>query len=251
MLHTESTVKIYHTKEYSRFNMINGNRQIVALTVKKIMRDIAHGLDVLRYCPIIVEEKKGRLDIIDGQHRFYVARKMKSTIWYVLAEKFEIQDIAKINSNTQNWKPKDFIHSFIQQGNKEYEVLQKFVDEYNLPLSISIKLLQTGLGNVNKGLDENPREQFQKGKFQAKELKTATLLAKYLYQFVEFPGYKNSLFIAAISKIMMAQVCDMVDLVAKFKKDPSKLEKQDSAKAYLTSLENIYNIGNHKRRVIF
>lgn len=251
MQHTESAIKIYHTKDYSRFNMINGNRQIVELTVKKIMSDMASGLDVLRYCPIIVEEKNGRLNIIDGQHRFYVARKKKSTVWYILAENFAITDIAKMNSNSQGWKAKDFIHSYIQQGNPNYQMLQKFIDDYSLPLAVCIKLLATGTAIGTHGLDERPKENFEKGKFVVKELEKARLTAKFVYQFSEFPGFRNGNFIQALCKIQEARVCDLDDLIKKFKKDPTRLERQGTAKEYLTALENIYNIGAHTRRVIF
>lgn len=82
MNHVESSIKIYFTREYSLFNMLQGNRELNNAKIKRIKFDIMGGLDVLRYCPILVIENKqtGRLDIIDGQHRFWVAKEMKSKV---------------------------------------------------------------------------------------------------------------------------------------------------------------------------
>ena len=251
MQHTESSIKIYHTKEYSRFNMITGNRQLVQLTIKKIMTDIENGLDILRYCPIICEEKGGRLNIVDGQHRFYVARKIKSTVWYIIAEPFEVSDIAKINSNSQKWKAKDFIDSFITQGNKEYGILQDFMDKYNFPLSLSMLLLSRGLLKSDGGVKETPKDDFQKGMFKVMHAEKANEIAMLAHQFIEFPGYKSGSFVVALCKIMAADVCNIDDLVRKFKKDPTRLTKQRGTKEYLTNLEVIYNVGAHTRLVIF
>ena len=77
MTHNESSIKIYHSKDYSLFRMINGNRQLDERKIKRIIKDISDGLDVLRYCPILVKVNGDQLDIIDGQHRYYVSRKLK------------------------------------------------------------------------------------------------------------------------------------------------------------------------------
>lgn len=76
MTHTEATVKIYHTSQYSLFKMINGNRQLNEPKIKKIIAEIQSGNDMLKYYPVQVKENNGRLDILDGQHRFYICKKV-------------------------------------------------------------------------------------------------------------------------------------------------------------------------------
>lgn len=87
MQHVESTIKVCYTKEYARFRMIQGNRQLNNAKIKRIEKDISNGLDVLRYCPILVNENaKGQLDIIEALCRIMNAGKIKPvTLW----EKYE------------------------------------------------------------------------------------------------------------------------------------------------------------------
>src|SRR3990167_9828888 len=107
MNHLESNIKIYFTRDYSIFKNIAGNRLLNENKINKIIYEIKNGLDVLSYCPIIVDED---MRVIDGQHRLYIARKLQSNIWYVISKKkLSILDIAKVNTNTERWKLKDFI----------------------------------------------------------------------------------------------------------------------------------------------
>ncbi len=183
MQHTESSIKIYHTKEYARFRMITGNRQLNELKIRHIMKDINGGLDVLRYCTILIKEVKGILEIIDGQHRFYFSKKMKGGVWYILAEDMSLMDIAKINSNTEKWKDKDFINCYVQLGNKHYLQLQEFIDTYGFPISVSLTMLSRGYMVGEGGGTRNSRHRFRSGAFEVQELQKATDLAESDFSF--------------------------------------------------------------------
>ena len=252
MQHIESSVRIYHTREYARFNLINGNRQLNESKIKKLKRDIVAGLDMLRYCPVIVVENKNRLDIIDGQHRFFVARSLKLSIWYVIADPLELTDIAKVNNNTEKWKPKDYINCFVQNDNENYKELQEFMDRHRLPLSVCLKLL-SGRMVTNTGTGNSEGEAFKSGYFKVepKARASAEAIAQLCEKFASFDGHKSRPFITALSMIVTAGKCNVDDLIAKFTKDPSRLIKQVNHKEYLVNLETIYNIGAHQRRVIF
>ena len=144
MIHTESSIKIYHTNEYGRFRIIQGNRQLNESKINKIRSDIEDGIDFLKYCPIIVVENDGRLDIIDGQHRFYVAKQICSRVWYIIAQATSLYEIAKVNSNTEKWKDRDFINCYVQNGNEHYATLAKFREHTGFPVTICLKLLTKG-----------------------------------------------------------------------------------------------------------
>lgn len=251
LTHTPSAVEIFHSKEYARFNMISGNRELNELKIKRIKRDIQSGLNVLMYCPIICEEKNGRLNIIDGQHRFWVAKELKSQVWYVLAKNIQLMDIAKMNSNTEKWKNQDFINCFVQQGNKHYIELRDFMEEYGFPVSVSVKLLKDGHITADGSGGGSDVQAFQSGRFEATSSDKAFHMANCIKQFDQFEFYKARPFAIAISRIVTAAVCDFDMLVAKFKKDPSKLTKQGTWKDYLVQLEAIYNLGLHTRKTIF
>lgn len=251
MKHVESSIQIYFTKEYSSFRMINGNRQLNQSKINRIKEDIQNGIDVLKYCPILCVENKNKLDIIDGQHRFWVAKELKSCVWYILVNGFTLQDIAKINSNTEKWKNADYINCYIQQGNKHYELVQEFMDTYGAPLSVTLRLLGFGKVGKDKGVNENVSLDFKRGMFIVNHEEYARQFMDSVMEFKQFPGCSTRPFIIAIDMIIAAGKCDFDELVQKFKADPSKLLKRDSAKEYLNNLEEIYNKGKKVRKTIY
>lgn len=251
MNHTESSVKIFFTREYGTFRIINGNRQLSEAKIKRIRKDINSGLDVLKYCPIIVVEKGGHLDIIDGQHRFYVAKQLGSHVWYIIADELTLQEIAKINSNTEKWKDADFINCYVQLGNKNYEQLQAFMDETGFPLSISLNLLSYGTAVRNAGLRTEAKNAFRGGQYVVKEYEAAMALAREVLKFKSFRGHNSGHFIEAISRIVSSGKIDLDDIHSKWEENKELLKKQSTAKDYLVALEIIANKGAKIRRVIY
>ena len=230
MKHVESSIKVFFTSEYSRFNMINGNRQLNNAKINRIKKDILQGLDVLRFCPILVIENGDRLDIIDGRHRFYVARSMQSKVWYILVEKFSLVEIAKINSNTEKWNSNDFINCYIQQNNQHYLKLREFMEEHGLPLSVSQRLLANGKITSDSGMDARTADAFKRGKFEVKCLSEAEKFINSVKLFNNFCSWNSRHFLIAIETILKADKCDFVELVDKFKASPDDLKKRNSVK---------------------
>jgi hypothetical protein len=251
MEHREASVQIFFCSDYARFKMINGNRQLNDAKIKRIIRDINDGIDVLKYYPIQVREKGDRLEIIDGQHRFYISKRLGRPVFYILMkEDRNLPDIAKINSNTEKWNTKDFINCYVQLGNPHYQQLQDFMDRYNFSASVSMKLLYFGnpsteLRSVNVG------HLFQRGEFEVKFLQEAVDMAELCQMFEQFPNWRDKHFISAIYRIQEAKKIDIKELVSKFKSNPDKITRQASFKEYIFSLEQLFNIGKHSRVVIY
>jgi hypothetical protein len=235
--------------------MEEGNRELNERKIKRIQRDIMAGIDVLQYFPILVQEKKGKkpeddiLLIKDGQHRFYVARKMQKPVHYiVVSNPLSLHAIAKINSNTERWKYKDFINCYTQQDNEHYKALHDFQQKSGLPTTICLHLLARGTIS-DSGFAAT--EVFQSGQFKVEKLEEAQRVIDMCRKFQKFPHWKDRKFIVAICKILQAGKCDIDELVEKFEKDPQQLEKQHGYKEYLSNLEIIYNKNARHRRVIY
>jgi hypothetical protein len=247
--HTESKVKIFFTKDYDRFIRMNGNRKLNKAKIKRIETDIENGLDVLKYCPVIVAEKDGKLEIIDGQHRFAVAKDLGSHVWYVVAEELSLMEIAKVNSNTEKWKNADFIHCYASQGNVHYQQVQQFMEKYGFPLSVTLALLTKGAIMSDGGNDV--KKDFQGGVFEVKDLEAAEQVADTVMRFDGFSGAKSRTFVVAICKILTANKVEIGDVIEAYLRNQDKLQMQGSWKNYLVNLESILNIGKQNRRVIF
>lgn len=119
LTHHVSTVQVFMTEEYNNFSMINGNRPLNERKIKRIISEIESGNDMLKYSPIQVRVCDDKLMILDGQHRFFISKKLNRPVYYILVlEDKTMQDIAKINSNVEKWTDENFINCYLTTGNK-------------------------------------------------------------------------------------------------------------------------------------
>lgn len=242
--HIEANVRIYFTRDYSIFNKVSGNRALNERKIERIKEEIIDGFDMLRYCPIIVDKD---MNVIDGQHRLQVAKQLKSNIWYVITDAISLYEIAKLNTNTDKWKKKDFLNCYITLGVEDYKKLDEFQKKYNMPLSSAAKLLYEA---SLKGYSE-ATQVFQSGNFKVKHLELAEKTMDLCLEFSAFEKHKAREFIQAIVVLIKNQKCDFDWLLEKFNQNTEALVEQVNYKNYLTNLEEIYNRHSRTRKVIF
>lgn len=252
MQHTPSTVKVFTTTDYKRFNRIKGNRALNTQKIKKIVRDIRHGEDLLPDFPILVSDTGTKLDIIDGQHRLEAAIQTKRSIHYIVRkEAMELHKMARFNSLQEKWKPADFINCYIEKGLPDYQKLQDFIDQFGTPISVALKLLSFGVTGGDSGAKGELQERFKRGEFQCKHWKQAVEIMRECQRFEAFDGWNTRPFIVTISTILAADKCDFDELVDKFNAEPRQLQRHSNPKGYLVNLEQIYNKGYKNRRTIY
>jgi hypothetical protein len=248
--HNTSAIIVFQSMEYKNFRMITGNRGLNLGKINRIIKEIESGNDMLQYYPIQVKVTENKMDILDGQHRFFIAKKLKRPVHYILiAEQKTMGDIANVNSNVEKWTLKDFVNCYITQGNKHYIKLQQFVDIYGISIGISAKMLYSG-NPGNEGTDKSLNEKFQKGLFEIKEWEAAVELAENCKKFSWFEHYTGRGFLIAIYRIAKAGLVSIDDLAEACAKHKDLLEKSVSYKQYVNNLETILNKGKQKRTVI-
>jgi len=252
MNHKLSEVKVYETTDYNRFMRINGNRSLNNLKIKKMVKDIGEGLNFLADFPIVTSAYQTKLRVHDGQHRLEAAIKAKKPVFYIIRSEMKLDEMAKVNSLQEKWKPKDFVNCYIERGNKDYGVLNDFVDQYEVPINVAAKLLFYGVtGASDSGSSSDFRRMFEVGQFKAKHLKQATEIMESCKLFSDFDGWNSRGFMVAITKILQADKVDFDQLVEKVNKNLDMLEHQKNAKAYIWNLESIWNKGKQKREIIY
>jgi hypothetical protein len=253
MEHTKSKTIVYHSSDYKRFRMVDGNRAINKNKIARIIKEIKEGNDVLDESPILVTESRNSLEIKDGQHRFMVAQELKRPVHYILKGKdMSIFNVARVNSNTEKWKGMDFINAYSKSGNhtEDYKTLGKFHKEYGFAITACLILLAHG-SLKSEGSNESLTAQFQNGTFQVKKLKEARLFAELCKIFDKHPGWNGRGFTYAVSRIIACGQCDFDVLKKKFLRDPLKLTSHPNWKGYADNLQRIYNFDNSKQRVIY
>lgn len=252
MKHTPSKVIVYTTTDYSRFKKVDGNRGLNKSKIDKIITEIKAGNDILDDVPVLVVDKKTFLDVQDGQHRIEIAKKLGRAVNYIIHKKgMSLYDIAKVNSNVEKWTAANFIECYSKAGNENYIQLKKFHEKYGISAGVCLTMLTFGAGKAGGGSQKTLTQQFEKGMFVVKKYKEAVHLAEVCKAFETFPGWNSRGFIAAITQILQADKCDFSILTKKFNQYPKRLIMQSNWKGYLSNLEDIYNIDNSKRRVIY
>ena len=121
----ETAYNVYVTKDYSIFKRLVGNRDIPESRISKIVESIQTIGWV--HNPIIVNEK---MEVIDGQGRLTALQRLKMPIEYIIAKGAGNKECIYMNMNMVNWKLSDFIKSYAEQGNENYQRLLSLMQRY-------------------------------------------------------------------------------------------------------------------------
>lgn len=246
MIHQMCNTPIYFSKKYSDFSFLTGNRVINEMKIKNIIKDIDAGLNMLRYCPIVVTKD---LKIIDGQHRYYVSKTLKQPVFFVIAEELSLHDVAKINSRTERWKPMDFVRCYMETGNENYKILYDFIEKYEMPVTSAWTILMNGIHlNISR---RHQVDQFERGEFIIHSTDEAHEIMSRAIIFKDCPFVTTTSFLQAITVIIKKGVCDWELMEQKHLANPTGLKQQPTHKQYLVNLEEVYNFKNSIRKTIY
>lgn len=242
------TPKIKRTTEYDAFVTILGNRPVNRRKVDNLKSDIESGLDLTGHCPVVVYQTDKGLMIVDGQHRFTACRELAHPIFYVEAPELSLQEIARLNSRSDNWSKKDFLNCYCELGDSDYITLRSFISDTGIVYSASVELLM--YGNCRKRGDA--MERFRSGTFKVEHEDEARRLAgKAEELFGRYRFYKNRELITAIQELEAAGKIDWKKLATKLESAPNEMVECSSWKNYVFAIERVYNHRNAKREVIY
>ena len=226
--------QIKKTLNYEKFSFINGNREINNLQVTRLTKSIkTKHIEI----PIIVNE---RLDIIDGQHRYCALKSLRLPSTYIKKEGLGLIDVTTLNTNTKNWGHIDFMHSYANNGLKDYILYREFKNKYNFGHTVNLALLTGG---------ENKIEAFKEGAFKIKSITTAMINADKINEVQNYyKGYKRRAFIRALLKLFKNPDYKHDEFIKKLRYKSISLVDCTSEQEYLKVIEHIYNY-NRKNKV--
>ena len=142
MERNETAYNVYVTKDYSIFKRLVGNRDIPESRISKIVESIQTIGWV--HNPIIVNEK---MEVIDGQGRLTALQRLKLPVEYIIAEGAGNKECIYMNMNMVNWKLPDFIKSYAEQGNENYQRLLTLIENY---ANGNLDVISTAVYRVSK-----------------------------------------------------------------------------------------------------
>jgi hypothetical protein len=198
-------MKIYKTKNYDKFTLLFGNRNIDPANLKRMIRSM-NKVDLP--VPIIVKrDKNGNLVIIDGQHRLAAAKELGKPIFYIIIDNdIGLSEVRTVNQAQKGWELYQYLTSFIAEEimakntKGPYHIFQWFKNKYDLPYTVCFDLL------AKKPMyTRSTTRAFKDGKFTVKNLTQAIREADFI------TSLKNYTDLYKVRKFVMALVIAMRD----------------------------------------
>lgn len=229
--------EIRKTNDYSKFKIMKGNRSINKGNYKKLLQSMSEEQLVV---PVLINEKN---ELIDGQHRYNVAKALKLPIYYYVVKGYDIKEVQKANQVSLNWGMSEYQKHFIDLDCKPYIDLMKLMTANKITLTLMLEIIAV----TDDKSSTNLRNEFKKGLFKIKNKAKLDDFLKKLEDFNKFKEYKSTTFIRAFLRIYREPDYIHDDMKKKLEKLSYKIQSRGEIRGYISLLMNeIYNIGKKK-----
>ena len=141
---------VYTTNNYDLFKRLTGNRDIPESRISKIIDSIQKIGWV--HNPIVVNEE---MEVIDGQGRLTALKRLKMPVEYIIAPGASTKECVYMNMNMVNWKLPDFIKSYAEQGNENYQRLLTLMEKY---ANGNLDIISTAVYRVSRSKHRDIKE---------------------------------------------------------------------------------------------
>lgn len=121
----EADYRVYVSERYEDFKILDGNREVRQQRVNAIEKSVKN-VGWIRN-PILVNEK---MEIIDGQGRFEVLKKLGYPIEFIIDDGIGIKECRSMNIKQTNWTSRDFIDSYAELSNTNYMFLKNLIEQF-------------------------------------------------------------------------------------------------------------------------
>ena len=157
----ETAYEVYVTKNYDIFKRLTGNRDIPESRISKIVESIQTIGWI--HNPIIVNEK---MEVVDGQGRLTALQRLKMPVEYIIVEGIGNKECIRMNMHMVNWKLPDFVKSYAEQGNENYQRLLALMEKYaggnlNIISTAVYRVSKAKLRDIKEGTLQLTEEQYR------------------------------------------------------------------------------------------
>lgn len=236
----KQVMAVYHTKDYSKFKHIDGNRNVVKPHLKRLKASMEKNY---LFSPILINEKH---QIIDGQHRFEVCKELGLPVYYIIKKGYGLNEVQVLNSNLKNWSSDDYMNGYIELGLEDYNLYKLFRQEFGFDHNSCLFMLTGKLATSNGGLNQD----FKNGDFKVVNYKSAIQCAEKLKMIARYyDGYARRSFVMAMLKCFKNKEYNHSVFMSKLAYQSTKLVDCTGTQEYLTLIEEIYNFKSRDKRV--
>lgn len=235
-------VRVKHTNKHDKFSLHPANRKVIQSKVKIMMKKILAN-NVLHLNPIIVDNE---MRIINGQHRYFAAKELGLTIYYVQGD-VNAEEMLDLNASQKSLVLTDYLDSYVAQGFPEYLKVKEFIGNNRIFLYNAIGLLSGRNSQPNSELVNT----FKTGSFKVKDLEHAEHVLQVRDKMREFAPdfYQQKNFTNAIAKVITATGFDETRLDIRLKKNGyGQLHQAVTTELYTKQILDVYNHGMAKNK---
>lgn len=226
------TIDVYETKDYDKFSIVKGNRDVDIGHVRSLQRSMLDHGNRLAEEPIEVGKN---YEIFDGQHRFEAAKNLGFPIYYIFKERTTISDIRIANSNRKNWNWYDYATSYRDDlRNENYKQFLMLIEDYGEPFGVTLKY--TGTEDFKK----TALRRFLDGAFIMKDYeKTQRLLGMY-QELSDVAKVHNREFAFACYRYMQTSTYNHSRMLTKLRAHRTALNNCYFENEYLLTMQDIW-----------
>lgn len=188
--------------------------------------------------PMMVVSRNGKLEIRDGQNRFHAAQLIGAPVKYVVTVNGQSDiPIAELNKHQKTWTTMDHCKSYANEGDRDYQILLKFMAEEKLALTPAAILLSQGPGSAAT---------LKSGNYKVVDLEWARWTAARLRHLKKVMPWSpfNTNFVRVFVKACRITEFDPELLARKIEQNPDKCVQMATETGLAAMLETIYNFRN-------
>ena len=192
--------------------------------------------------PIQVESHGGALVIIDGQHRFEVAKSLGLPVYYVICEPMKIS-ISDLNRAQRCWTLTDHVSSYATQGNPHYIFLLDFAKRSGIAIRAAASMMNGEMSNSN-----NVCAKIATGYFKVKTKEMAELIALIASETGKHVTWsRHQGYLGALCRCLLVPAFNAGDYVTRINRHPELLDFKHCKSDFLQMIEEIVNYRTSKK----
>lgn len=240
--------QVHVTSDYHKFSFVAGNRKVNMAHVRRLERSMASRY---LFSPIIINEF---FQIIDGQHRFTVCKKLHLPIRYITVNGYGLDEVKILNTNASNWKKIDYLNAYCDLRYPEYLKFKQFMQAYpkfgfqTCEMLLANKtIVRTSEQRSEYRTESNTKghvgfRTFEDGDFKCVDYNYSCSSADKIISLSQYTeAFNRKAFIAAMIQLFKCEQYDHDEFLGKLAQQPTALVDCVNVSQYKSLIEEIYN----------
>lgn len=220
---------VFESTDYKKFSFLKGNRSIDQVNLNNLENSMKRKhLET----PLLVNTE---FQIIDGQHRFEVCKKLNLPIYYIQKEGYGTIETKLLNTASKKWSLADYLVGYCDLGFVKYLELNDFISQTGLGLAEARLFIDLGNSTRKLTLD------FRTGNLDIKNIKRSYELFDNYKGYKEVKPYGRLTFVRSLIGILKNENYDHRTMQKKLEIKGYSLGNRTLQSEYQKDIEDIYN----------